>query len=114
MPDVPSISREEPVLMSIEEDVLGSARSVVDGGSGDDPECRRARELNPDVDADLSMHGFRYCQREQRREHESFHGLPTLSGRDERVVIHLSCPFFARHPEPRVRCCRTGKNRRGP
>jgi hypothetical protein len=87
MPDVPSISREEPVLMSIEEDVLGSARSVVDRGSGDDPERRRARELNPDVDTDLSIHGFRYCQREQRREHESFHGLPTFPARTNLLLF---------------------------
>src|SRR5262249_59174421 len=57
-PNVPSVG-EDPVLMSIEEDVRRRTRRVVHRAPLNNEERRRTRQMNPDVDTDLGVHGGR-------------------------------------------------------
>jgi len=50
--------------MCVEEDVRWSARSIVDGTPLNHDECRRTRQMNPDIDTDLGMKGGRECDHE--------------------------------------------------
>jgi len=65
-PDIPSVTGEDPVLMSAEEDVRWSARRRVNRSSRDDHEGRWGWKLNPDLNPHLGVDGYRACRNRSR------------------------------------------------
>ncbi len=59
--DTPSVIGVAPILVRVEEDIRGSAGSIVDGHSGNDHERRWSREWQPDLDVHLGP--SRHCGR---------------------------------------------------
>jgi hypothetical protein len=71
LPEIPPATLERPILMAIEEDVLGRAGRVVDRHSWDDHEGGRSRQMNPDVDPHLRL-GARDCCYDNRRQDNDY------------------------------------------
>src|SRR5580765_2079104 len=71
LPEIPSAALERPILMAIEEDVLGRLGRIVDRHSWDDHEGGRGRQVNPDVDPHLRLNA-RDCRYENRRQHYDY------------------------------------------
>src|SRR6059036_2910544 len=71
-PDIPSVAGEDPVLMSVEEDVRWSAWRIVNRSSRDDHEGWWGWKLNPDLDPYLGVDRYRDCRHEQRNEQEDY------------------------------------------
>src|SRR2546426_6583777 len=87
-PDIPSVTGEDPVLMSAEEDVRWSARRRVNRSSRDDHEGRWGWKLNPDLNPHFGVDGYRACRHEQRNEQEDY--------RDGGPTSHIMLPSTAR------------------
>jgi hypothetical protein len=70
--------------VAVEEDVAGSARSIVDRRPRDGHEGGWRREVNPEVDADphLRTSGYRDCggHEEHTKQDESLHGVNSILG----------------------------------
>jgi hypothetical protein len=79
--------------VAVEEDVPGSARSIVDRRPRDGHEGRWPREVDPDVDAHPHLRMSRYCDcchEEHTEQEESFHGvISILGGSDGGVRIEF-------------------------